>query len=144
MRLSLFSDYTLRVLMFGALYPTRLVTIPEIATAYGISENHLTKVVHRLAHAGIVQSVRGNGGGIRLARAPEEIHLGDIIRTSEGDAPIVGCLSGDPQACRITSSCRLKGILANAHDRFYDSLNEHTLADLVSKPRTLMRELIRR
>ena len=144
MRLSLFSDYTLRVLMYAALHPTRLVTIPEIAAAYGISENHLTKVVHRLAHAGIVHSVRGNGGGIRLARAPEEIHLGEIIRTSEGHVPIVGCLSGDPQACRITSSCRLKGILADALDGFYVTLNEHTLADLVSKPRTLMHVLIPR
>lgn len=144
MRLSLFSDYTLRVLMYVALHPARLVTIPEIAAAYGISENHLMKVVHQLARAGIAQSVRGKGGGIRLARAPEEIHLGEIIRASEGDAPIVGCLSGDPQACRITSSCRLKGILANALDDFYETLNEHTLADLVAKPRALMHVLIRR
>ena len=120
MRLTVFSDYTLRVLMYLALDRTRLATIPEIATAYGISENHLMKVVHQLARAGIVETVRGKGGGIRLARAPEEIRLGEIVRASEGDAPIVECLSGDPRACRITSSCRLKGILIDAFDALYD------------------------
>ncbi len=142
MRLTVFSDYTLRVLMYLALDRTRLATIPEIATAYGISENHLMKVVHQLARAGIVESVRGKGGGIRLARAPEEIRLGEIVRVSEGDAPIVECLSGDPQACRITSSCRLKGILVNAFEALYDSLDEHTLADLVDRPRVLKQTLI--
>jgi Rrf2 family transcriptional regulator, nitric oxide-sensitive transcriptional repressor len=143
MRLTVFSDYTLRVLMYLALDRVRLATIPEIAAAYGISENHLMKVVHRLARAGIVESVRGKGGGIRLARAPDEIRLGQIVRASEGDAPIVECLSGDPQACRITSSCRLKGILIDAFDALYSSLDEHTLADLVERPRLLKQILIR-
>ncbi len=129
--------------MYLALDRTRLATIPEIAGAYGISENHLMKVVHQLARAGIVESVRGKGGGIRLARAPEEIHLGEVVRASEGDAPIVECLSGDPQACRITSSCRLKGILVNAFEALYDSLDEHTLANLVDRPRMLKQVLIR-
>jgi Rrf2 family nitric oxide-sensitive transcriptional repressor len=143
MRLTAFSDYTLRVLMYLALDRTRLATIPEIATAYGISENHLMKVVHQLARAGVVESVRGKGGGIRLALAPEEIRLGEVVRVSEGDAPIVVCLSGDPHACRITSSCRLKGILADAFDALYAALNAHTLADLVKKPRALTQLLIR-
>lgn len=142
MRLTVFSDYTLRVLMYVALDRTRLATIPEIAAAYGISENHLMKVVHQLARAGIVESVRGKGGGIRLARAPEAIRLGAIVRTSEGDAPIVDCLSGDPQACRITSACRLKRILVNAFEALYESLDEHTLADLVDNPRVLKHLLI--
>lgn len=144
MRLTVFSDYTLRVLMYLALDPTRLATIPEIATAYGISENHLMKVVHQLARAGIVETIRGKGGGIRLARAPEQIHLGEIVRTSEGTAPIVECLSGDPQACRIASPCRLKGILVNAFEALYDSLDKHTLADLVERPRELSQALVRR
>lgn len=143
MRLTVFSDYTLRVLMYLALDRTRLATIPEIAAAYGISENHLMKVVHQLARAGVVESVRGKGGGIRLAREPEEIRLGEIVRASEGDAPIVECLSGDPQTCRITSSCRLKGILVNAFDALYDALDQHTLADLVERPRALRHALIR-
>ena len=142
MHLTVFSDYTLRVLMYLALDRTRLATIPEIATAYGISENHLMKVVHQLARAGIVETVRGKGGGIRLARPPEAIRLGDVVRASEGDTPIVACLSGDPEACRITSSCRLKGILVDAFEALYDSLDEHTLADLVDRPRALRRTLI--
>ena len=142
MHLTVFSDYTLRVLMYLALDRTRLATIPEIAAAYGISENHLMKVVHQLARTGIVESVRGKGGGIRLARAPEEIRLGEIVRASEGNAPIVECLSGDPQACRIMSSCLLKFILTDAFEALYDSLDEHTLADLVARPRVLKQLLI--
>jgi Rrf2 family transcriptional regulator, nitric oxide-sensitive transcriptional repressor len=144
MRLTVFSDYTLRVLMYLALNRTRLATIPEIAAAYGISENHLMKVVHQLARAGVVESMRGKGGGIRLARAPEDIRLGEIVRVSEGDAPIVECLSGNPNACRISPSCRLKGVLVDAFDTLYASLDEHTLADLVEKPRALTQALIRR
>ena len=143
MRLTVFSDYTLRVLMYLALDRTRLATIPEIADAYGISENHLMKVVHQLARAGIVESVRGKGGGIRLGRAPEDIRLGDVVRASEGSAPIVECLSRDAHTCRIAAPCRLKGILVSAFDALYDSLDEHTLADLVEKPRALKHALIR-
>ena len=143
MRLTVFSDYTLRVLMYLALDRSRLATIPEVAAAYGISENHLMKVVHQLARAGIVESVRGNGGGIRLARAPDEIRLGEIVRASEGDAPIVECLSGDPHACRIAGPCRLKGILVDAFEALYRSLDEHTLADLVERPRPLAHALMR-
>jgi len=143
MHLTVFSDYTLRVLMYLALDRTRLATIPEIATAYGISENHLMKVVHRLARAGVVESVRGKGGGIRLAHAPQDIRLGAVVRASEGDAPIVECLSGNPPTCRIAAPCRLKGILVSAFDALYDSLDEHTLADLVAKPRALTQALTR-
>ena len=143
MRLTVFSDYTLRVLMYLALDRTRLATIPEMAASYDISENHLMKVVHQLARAGVVESVRGKGGGVRLARAPDEIRLGEIVRASEGNAPIVECMSGDPGACRITAPCRLKGILVNAFDALYDSLDEHTLADLVEKPRGLRQALLR-
>ena len=144
MRLTVFSDYTLRVLMYLALDRSRLATIPEIAQAYGISGNHLMKVVHQLARAGIVESVRGKGGGVRLARAPEEIRLGEIVRTSEGDAPIVECLSQEPHGCRIASSCRLQGILVDAFDALYVALDRHTLADLVDRPRGLQRALVRR
>ena len=93
MKLTTFSDYTLRVLMFLALNRDRLATIPEIAAAYGISENHLMKVVHQLGRSGVIESVRGKGGGLRLAREPEDIRLGQVVRVSEGRAPIVECLS---------------------------------------------------
>ncbi len=144
MRLTTFSDYTLRVLMFLALSRDRLATIPEIAVAYEISENHLMKVVHQLARAGVVESVRGKGGGIRLALAPEEIRLGGIVRTSEGAAPIVECLSEDAATCRIAPVCKLSAVLARAFDALYATLDEYTLADLVYKPRALEAILLRR
>lgn len=87
MRLTTFSDYTLRVLMYLALDTKRLATIAEIAEAYHISGNHLMKVVHQLSRSGVIESTRGKGGGIRLARPAEDIRLGDIIRASEGNGP---------------------------------------------------------
>lgn len=144
MRLTTFSDYTLRVLMFLALNRERLATIPEIAAAYGISENHLMKVVHQLARAGIVETVRGKGGGIRLALEPEAIRLGQVVRGAEGSAPIVECLSDDPGACRIAPACRLTAVLVRAFDALYATLDEYTLADLVGKPRRLNELLLRR
>ncbi|MBI5791724.1 MAG: Rrf2 family transcriptional regulator [Rhodocyclales bacterium] len=144
MRLTTFSDYTLRVLMFLALSRDRLATIPEIAAAYDISENHLMKVVHQLARAGVIESVRGKGGGIRLAQAPEAIRLGAIVRGSEGGAPIVECLSDDAATCRIAPVCKLSAVLSRAFDALYATLDEYTLADLVRKPRALETILLRR
>ena len=143
MKLTSFSDYTLRVLMFLALERGRLVTIPEIASAYAISENHLTKVVHQLVRQGVVESVRGKGGGIRLARLPEEIRLGEIVRASEGAAPIVECLSDESGACRIVPACRLAGILVEAFAALYATLDRYTLADLVSEHGQLREILVR-
>lgn len=137
MKLTTFSDYTLRVLMYLALNRERLATIPEIAAAYDISENHLMKVVHQLARSGVIESVRGKGGGIRLAREPGTIHLGQVVRASEGSAPIVECLSDDTGNCRIAPACRLTEILVRAFDALYATLDEYTLADLVSSPRDL-------
>jgi Rrf2 family nitric oxide-sensitive transcriptional repressor len=137
MRLTAFSDYTLRVLMYLAIDPAKLATIPAIAAAYAISENHLMKVVQHLAREGLVESTRGKGGGIRLARPPDKIRLGEVVRSSEGNAPIVECLGDDPSACCIVPVCRLKGILAGAFGALYVALNEYTLADLVSRPRAL-------
>ncbi len=144
MKLTSFSDYTLRVLMFLAIDRSRLATIPEIASAYGISENHLMKVVHQLARAGVIESVRGRGGGIRLARDPDEIRIGEIVRSTEGEAPIVECLSGDPAACRIAPVCRLTAALVRAFDALYATLDEYTLADLVRSPKALSAILARR
>ena len=143
MRLTTFSDYTLRVLMFLALSRERLATIPEIAAAYEISENHLMKVVHQLARAGVIESVRGKGGGIRLAHPPEEIHLGQIVRASEGGAPIVECLADEPASCRIAPVCRLAAVLSRAFETLYATLDEYTLADLVRTPNRLKAILTR-
>ncbi|CAG0984848.1 HTH-type transcriptional repressor NsrR [Burkholderiales bacterium] len=142
MRLTSFSDYTLRVLMYLALDRDRLATIPEIAAAYGVSRNHLMKVVHQLALAGVVETVRGKGGGIRLAMAPEAIRIGAIVRAAEGDGPIVECLSHDANACPITPVCRLARVLVGGFDALYDHLDRHTLADLMVNRRALARVLV--
>ncbi|CAG4883356.1 HTH-type transcriptional regulator NsrR [Georgfuchsia toluolica] len=143
MKLTTFSDYTLRVLMFLTINRDRLATIPEIAAAYNISENHLMKVVHQLARSGVIESVRGKGGGIRLAHEPEDIRLGQIIRASESSAPIVECLGVEESACSIVPACRLRDILVSAFATLYDVLDEHTLADLVGNRRALKRVLVR-
>jgi Rrf2 family nitric oxide-sensitive transcriptional repressor len=121
----------------------RLATIPEIAAAYGISENHLMKVVHQLARSGVIESVRGKGGGIRLAQAPQAIRIGAIVRASEGAGPIVECLSEQPDSCRIAPVCRLSGILVRAFEALYATLDEYTLADLVQQPQGLQAILLR-
>ena len=123
MKLTTFSDYSLRVLMYLALNRERLATIPEIAAAYDISENHLMKVVHQLARSGVIESVRGKGGGVRLAQAPEDIRLGGIVRASEGSAPIVECLSDEVSSCRIAPACRLTAVLSRAFDALYATLD---------------------
>lgn len=141
MRLTTFTDYTFRVLMYLALEPKRLATIPEIAAAYGISENHLMKVVHQLGQTGVVESIRGKGGGVRLARDPQEIRLGQIVRASEGSNAVVECFSPDSNTCRIAPACRLTNILVEAFDALYESLDAYSLADLVANPKVLRRVL---
>lgn len=136
MRLTTLTDYGLRVLMFLGAEPERLATIQEIARAYGISENHLMKVVHRLAQAGFVETVRGRGGGLRLKGSVGSIRIGDVVRALEEDFRIVECFDSEG-ACRITEACRLKRALREALGAFLASLDTWTLADLVTKPKAL-------
>ncbi|HML41925.1 MAG: Rrf2 family transcriptional regulator [Hyphomicrobium zavarzinii] len=140
MRLTALSDYSLRVLMYLGTRPDRLATIQEIAEAYDISENHLMKVVHRLAQHGFVQTVRGRGGGLRLNGPAEKIRLGDVVRAVEEDFRIVECFGTD-NVCRITDVCRLKMVLNKALGAFLESLDAWTLADLVAKPKALANAL---
>jgi Rrf2 family nitric oxide-sensitive transcriptional repressor len=136
MKLTSYTDYTLRVLMYLALNDGKLATIQNIAQAYDISESHLTKVVHHLGKTGIIEALRGKGGGIRLARPASEIGIGKVVREAEGESPIVECL-GSNGTCRITPDCKLAGILAKAVEAFYATLDAYTLADLVAKPQAL-------
>lgn len=140
MRLTTFSDYTLRTLMYLALRPDTLCTIDEIAAAYGISANHLTKVVHQAAQAGEIETVRGQRGGLRLARRPEKIRIGAVLRRTEPDFEIVPCF-GAGDVCAIQPACALRGVLANALDAFLAVLDRATLADLV-RPRRRLANLL--
>lgn len=140
MRLTTFSDYTLRVLIYLAINQDRLCTIQEIADSYSISQNHLMKVVHHLAKAGTIESTRGKGGGLRLAVPAGKIGLGDVVRAAEGDGPIVECM-GDDNHCRITRACALAGILSGAFNSLYSYLDQYTLDDLVHNPKSLQKAL---
>ena len=140
MRLTAYTDFSLRVLIRLALRPADLATIAEIAALYAISEHHLTKVVHELAGAGYVATVRGRGGGLRLAKPPAQIGVGDVVRRMEPDLRIVACLR-DPSACRIEPACVLSTALGRALEAFMAELDRYTLADLVAAPRGLGRLL---
>ena len=141
MRLTLHTDYALRLLMHLAVTPDRLATISEVAEAFAISRNHLVKVAHGLGQAGFIETLRGRGGGLRLARAPEDIVVGDLVRAMEEDFRIVECFDPAANTCRISPACRLKGLLGDALDAWLAVLDEATLADLVARPAPLRRLL---
>lgn len=128
MKLTLFTDYAMRVLLYLALRPDRLCSIGEIAQSYGISRNHLMKVVNQLVRAGYVISHRGRAGGIRLGMAPEEINVGALIRYTEEDLVPVDC-----SACVIAPACGLTGALGEAMAAFLAVLDRYTLADMMVK-----------
>lgn len=133
MKLSLFSDYSLRTLMYGAMKDGSFL-LDHVAKAYGISRNHLTKVVQSLSKLGYLETQRGRGGGIKLARPPEDIRLGKLVRETEDQPILIECFDPATSSCPITGICRLKGFLAGAMKAFYDSLDQYTLRDIVSGP----------
>lgn len=133
MRLTTMTDYAMRLLMHVGRNPGRLCTIAEIAQAYAISEAHLMKVTHQLALAGWIDTVRGKGGGMRLAHAPDAIGLGQVVRSIEPDFRLVECL-GDGSECQLDGRCRLTGILDGALQDFLAHLDRHTLADILPAP----------
>lgn len=135
MQITRHTDYGFRVLIYCALRPDALATTHDIAARYAISNNHLVKVVQKLSQLGYLEAQRGKGGGIRLARPAAEINLGRVVTDLEGLA-LVECQE-EGNACRITPSCRLKGVLGAALAAFIAELGRHTLADVVSaKPDT--------
>ena len=134
MRLTTFSDYAFRVLIYLGGAPHGRATIADIAGAYGISENHLMKVVHQLARLGYIETVRGRGGGMRLARAPAAINVGEVLRATEDGFQLVECMGEAESDCRIARACALKGVLGEATAAFLETLDRYTLADLL-RPR---------
>lgn len=138
MRLTYFSDYAFRVLMYLAVMPDRRCTIREISDAYGISRAHLMKVVNLLTREGLVTAQRGPNGGLTLALPPADIRLGDVIRKTEEDLGLVECFRPE-NACRLTPSCILAPALSRAMQAFLAELDKQTIADLVRKPQTIRR-----
>ena len=134
MRLSDYSDYTLRVLMCCANQGERLLTISEIAQSLQVSKNHLMKVVNDLARQGLLKTTRGRGGGIRLLPAPEAIRIGDVVRNSETDFRMVECFDSATDTCTLTPGCRLKGVLHRALAAYLRELDAVTLADMAPPP----------
>ncbi|MEP3435205.1 MAG: Rrf2 family transcriptional regulator [Hoeflea sp.] len=130
MKLTTFSDYALRVLMYAGAAGDRLVTIEETARVYRISQSHLMKVVNVLTNAGYLRGVRGRSGGFTLARRPEEINLGAVVRVTETDFALVECFTQSNE-CLISSRCRLPRLLNKALAAFISTFDDYTLADIM-------------
>ncbi|RBM06708.1 RrF2 family transcriptional regulator [Novacetimonas cocois] len=137
MRLTLHTDYALRTMIYLGLHTDRLTSIHEIAQAYGISENHLVKIIHRLGRGGFIETSRGRKGGLRLGRPAEEIRLGDIVRYTEEDIGLVACMQPPPtdgsKSCLLVGGCFLRGVLDEALGNFMAVLDHYTLADALTE-----------
>ncbi len=130
MRITSFSDYGLRSLMYLALLPDgELSSVAKVASAYQVSQNHLTKVIGQLRKCGYIEAIRGKGGGIRLAKSPHLIRIGQVLRDMESHHDGVDCMTAP---CALTPNCRLKQALADAVQSFFESMDNYTLADLVT------------
>ena len=134
MRLTQFSDYSLRTLLYLGANQDRLVSVGEVARAYRISYHHLVKVAGMLVELGLVEATRGRGGGVRLARRPEDINVGWVVRHTESDFHLVECFDPATDTCPITPACKLKNILQDARNSFLSILDGYTLADLLAVP----------
>jgi len=135
-RLTTFTDYALRVLLYVGSAPEGRGRIAEIAAAYGISEHHVVKVVHLLGKEGLLANSRGRGGGLRLARTAASINVGHVVRITERPTALVECFAPTGN-CAITNACRLAGALQQAHEAFYEVLDRFTLADLLVRPQRI-------
>jgi Rrf2 family nitric oxide-sensitive transcriptional repressor len=130
MRLTLYTDYSLRVLLYLACREEENVTITEISDFYRISRNHLVKVVHNLGLDGYILTSRGRRGGLRLARPAKEILVGELVRSTEPDLDLLECFNPATDHCVISNSCSLKAVIFNAQAAFLEVLDQYTLADM--------------
>ncbi|MGZ3252736.1 MAG: RrF2 family transcriptional regulator [Burkholderiaceae bacterium] len=135
MRLTSYTDYALRTLMYLAINRAHLATIQDIADLHGISKNHLTKVAHQLGQLGLIQTVRGRNGGLKLGREPAEINIGKVVRQTETDFYMAECFDRGNKNCAYSSGCMLKGVLNIATDAYLHVLDNVTLETLIKKPR---------
>jgi len=137
MQLTAYTDYALRVLIYLAVHEERWVTIAEMATAYGISKNHLMKIVHQLGQEEFIETLRGRRGGLRLAHPPDHLYLGEIVRKTEPHFHVVECFHAPTNRCPITPGCRLASALGEARDAFLAVLDRYTLADIIQEKQAL-------
>lgn len=131
MQLTNYTDYALRTLIALAVKAPKRLTVKEISNAYQISDNHLVKVVQRLADLQYVITIRGKSGGVELARDPAQISIGEVVRRLEPELGVVECLRSGTEPCAIVSACQLKGVLDEATRNFLGTLDRYTLADLL-------------
>ena len=140
LQLTRYTDYGLRVLIYLALLPhDRRASIDEVSDMYGLSRNNVNKLVHHLGKAGIIETVRGKNGGIRLSRKPDELNLGDLVKLLEKNLNIIDCQS---PACVILPACRLKGIFVQATEAFLNELSKFTLNDLLDEKAAPLRQIL--
>ena len=137
MRLTQFSNFAIRVLMYAALKRNAPSAVPEIARAYGASYDHLKKVAAELCRRGYLEPVRGRNGGFRLAKDPGEIRIGEVIRQTEGETALVECFDPATNTCPLLTACRLRVALQEALAAFFEVLDRYTLADLIRAPEQL-------
>jgi len=139
MQLTLFSDYSLRILLYLSSHRERQVALSEISGAYGISQHHLVKIVQLLIAEGLVVSVRGRGGGLRLGRDPASIKISAVVRLTEPHLNLVECFDPATNTCPIDKACGLKGALVRARAAFFDELEKYTLADFAPRAPALIK-----
>src|SRR5262245_38232586 len=139
MQLTQFSDYSLRLVLYLAAHPDRTVSLQEISQAYGVSHHHLVKVSQRLIAKGLVASVRGRNGGLRLAREAGEVKFGTLVRMTEPNMDLVECFDARTNTCPIDGVCGLKGVLKKAQAAFLAALDAHTVADFVPRAPALIK-----
>lgn len=132
MKLTSFTDYSLRLLMYVAVNDDRLVSIREVSEVFEISRNHLMKIVHELGKGGYLRTVRGKNGGFQLGRPAKDINLGKLIRYTEDDLDVVECFDAKNANCKIVERCMLAGVLQMALNSFFEVLDGHNLEDLIT------------
>jgi Rrf2 family nitric oxide-sensitive transcriptional repressor len=137
----LFSDYSLRILMFAGLNEEPSFSVDDVARAYGLSRHHAAKAINFLTQRGYLRSQRGRGGGIQLGKSPADIRVGQLVRETEHGSPLVECFDAGTNTCPLIRACRLKSALQEAWTAFFNTLDAYTLADLIQKPGLLRHAL---
>jgi Rrf2 family nitric oxide-sensitive transcriptional repressor len=139
MQLTYFSDYALRLVLYLAAHPDRVVSVQEVSRAYAVSAHHMVKVARLLIGRGIVSAVRGRRGGLRLNVPPHQLTVGALVRLTEPHFHVVECFDREANTCPIAPACGMKGVIERARGAFLDVLDEHTIAEFLPRAPTLLK-----